>query len=308
MKISPESFIENEESCLKYKSIFISGNDENYIYSLLNLLVSNFTKNGYVKKNLNENKDVLPDLFGASNKHVFICNKYLGNKEVEEIEIGEDVFIFYEKTSPKNKSIKQFFSNSKKRVLLECYELDQNKKKIILNSFIKKHSLSVENNVYWFLLDLLDNRFSLLNKELEKVLLLNNINDLAELTSALSPEKSAEANKFYFKINLNKETIVPFLNSSINSLSDFYSYFSYFKTYSLLMFASKNVQELDNKIPKYLFREKEGLLSLFRRLSENKKTLLSSLIHKTERLVRKNPGLYKALFFRFVLNYKKIIS
>ena len=308
MKISPESFIENEESCLKYKSIFISGNDENYIYSLLNLLVSNFTKNGYVKKNLNENKDVLPDLFGASNKHVFVCNKYLGNKEVEEIEIGEDVFIFYEKTSPKNRSIKQFFSNSKKRALLECYELDQNKKKIILNSFIKKHSLSVENNVYWVLLDLLDNRFSILNKELEKVLLLNNINDLAELTSALSPEKSAEANKFYFKINLNKETIVPFLNSSINSLSDFYSYFSYFKTYSLLMLASKSVQELDNKIPKYLFREKEGLLSLFRRLNENKKTLLSSLIHKTERLVRKNPGLYKALFFRFVLNYKKIIS
>ena len=308
MKISPESFIENEESCLKFKSIFISGNDENYIYSLLNLLVSNFTKNGYVRKNLSENKDVLPDLFGASNKHVFICNKYLGNKEVEEIEIGEDVFIFYEKTSPKNKGVKQFFSNSKKRVLLECYELDQNKKKIILNSFIKKHSLSVESNVYWVLLDLLDNRFSLLNKELEKVLLLNNINDLAELTSALSPEKTAEANKFYFKINLSKETIVPFLNSSINSLSDFYSYFSYFKAYSLLMLTSKSVQELDNKIPKYLFREKEGLLSLFRRLNENKKTLLSSLIQKTERLVRKNPGLYKAFFFRFVLNYKKIIS
>ena len=82
MKINPESFIENEESCLKYKSLFISGNDENYIYSLLNILVSNFTKNGYVKKKLNENKDVLTDLFGASNNHVFICNKYLGNKEV----------------------------------------------------------------------------------------------------------------------------------------------------------------------------------------------------------------------------------
>ena len=308
MKISAESFVENEESCLKYKSIFISGNDENYIYSLLNILVSNFTKNGYVKKNLNENKGVLPDLFGASNKRVFICNKYLGNKEVEEIEIGEDVFIFYEKTSPKNRSIKQFFSNSKKRVLLECYELDQNKKKIILNSFIKKHSISFENNVYWFLLDLLDNRFSILNKELDKVLLLKNINDLTALTSALNPEKSTEANRFFFIISLSKEKIVPFLNSSINSLSDFYSYFSYFKTYSLLMLASKNVQDLDNKIPKYLFKEKEGLLSLFRRLSENKKTLLSSLIHKTEKLVRKNPGLYKALFFRFVMNYKKIIS
>ena len=308
MKVSPESFIENEESCLKYKSIFISGNDENYIYSLLNLLVNNFTKNGYLKKNLNENKDVLPDLFGANNKHVLISNKYLGNKEVEEIEIGEDVFIFYEKTSPKNKAVKQFFSNSKKRALLECYELDQNKKKIILNSFVKKHSLLLENSVYWFLLGLLDNRFSLMNKELEKVLLLNNINDLAELTSALSPEKSAEANKFYFKTSQSKEAIIPFLHSSVNSLSDFYSYFSYFKVYSLLMFTSKNVRELDNNIPKYLFREREGLLHLFSGLNENKKTLLSSLINKTEILVRKNPGLYKALFFRFVMNYKKIIS
>ena len=308
MKISPESFVENEESCLKYKSIFISGNDENYIYSILNLLVRSFTKNGYVRKNLNENKDVLPDLFGAGNKHIFISNKYLGNKEVEEIEIGEDVFVFYEKTSPKNKAVKQFFSSSKKRALLECYELDQNKKKIILNSFIKKQSLSIENNVYWFLLDLLDNRFSFLSKELEKVLLLNNINNMTEITGALSPEKSAEANKFYFKINLKKEIIIPFLNSSINSLSDFYSYFSYFKTYSLLMFGSKNVRELDDKIPKYLFREKEGLLNLFKRLSEDKKILLSSLIQKTERLVRKNPALYKSLFFRFVLNYKKIIS
>ena len=70
----------------------------------------------------------------------------------------------------------------------------------------------------------------------------------------------------------------------------------------------KNVRELDNKIPKYLFREKEGLLFLFKQLNEDKKTLLSSLILKTEGLIRKNPGLYKALFFRFVLNYKKIIS
>ena len=201
MKINPESFIANEELCLEYKSIFISGNDENYIYSLLNLLVSNFTKNGYVKKNLNNKTDVLPDLFGASNRFVFVCNSYIGNKEVEEVEVGEDVFIFYEKTSPKNRAVKQFFSSSKKRVLLECYELDQNKKKIIVNSFIKKHDVYLKSDVYWFLLDLLNNRFSVLNKELEKVLLLNNINDLTELTSALSPEKSAEANKFYFKIN-----------------------------------------------------------------------------------------------------------
>ena len=308
MKVSPESFIFNEGACLKYKSIFISGNDEHYISSLLNLIVSNFSKNGYIKKDLYENKDVSPDLFGANNKHIFVCKKYLGNKSVEEIESNGDVFIFYEKTSQKNKAIKKFFSDSSERVVFECYELDRSKKKIILNSFIKKNNLALEKNIYWLLLDLLSSRFSVLNKELEKVLLLNNINEMAGLINVISTEKSAEANKFYFKINMNKEIIVPFLNSSINSLSDFYSFFSYFKNYSLLMFASKSAQELDNKIPKYLFKEKEGLLILFRRLNENKKTLLSSLIYKTERLVRKNPSLYRAVFFRFVLNYKKIIS
>ena len=308
MKISPESFIADENLCLKYKSIFVSGNDEGYISSFLDLVVTAFSKSGYLRQNLDEIKDTSPDLFGANKKYVFVCNKYIGNKSVEEIEMGDDVFIFHEKTSLKNKKIKQFFSNSKERALVDCYELDQSKKKVILNAFIKQHSLVFEKNVYWFLLDFLDNRFAILNKELEKVLLLNNKNNVDELVDALSSEQSTNANKFFFKINLRGANIVPFLNSSVNSLSDFYSYFSYFKTYSLLMLASKSVQELDNKIPKYLFREKEGLLSLFRRLSENKKMLLSSLIQKTEKLVRKNPGLYKALFFRFVLNYKKIIS
>lgn len=308
MRASPESFVADEGLCLNYKSIFISGNDEGYISSFLDFVVSCFIKNGYLRKNLAENKDSSHDLFGANSRHVFVCNKYVSNKSVEEIENNSDVFIFYEKTTSKNKKIKQFFSNSKERALVECYELDKSKKKIILNAFIKKHSLVFEKNAYWLLLDLLDNRFSILNKELDKILLLNNINDLGILVSAFSSEQSENANKFFFKIGLSGANIVPFLNSSINSLSDFYSYFSSFKTYSLLMFSSKNALELDNKIPKYLFREKAELLRLFGSLNANKKKLLSSLILKTEYLVRKNPSLCKSIFFRFVFNYKKIIS
>ncbi len=308
MKISPESFIVDERLCLKYKSIFISGNDESYISSFLNLVVGCFSKNGYLKKNLAENKDTYLDLFGAESRYVLVCNKYVSNKSVEEIENNDDVFIFHEKTSSKNKTIKQFFSNSNERALVECYELDQSKKKIILNAFIKKHSIVFEKSVYWFLLDLLDNRFSILNKELEKILLLNEKNNTGALAGAISSEQSANANKFFFKIGLNRANIIPLLNSSINSLSDFYSCFSSFKTYSLLMFSSKNVAELDRKIPKYLFREKAELLRMFRSLDDNKRKLLSSLILKTENLVRKNPSLFKHLFFRFVLNYKKIIS
>ena len=308
MKTNPESLIVDEALCLNYKSFFISGNDEAYIFALMVLLVKRFLNNGYIRKNLTSEDSAVPDLFKSENKYVYVCEKYLDNSMVEEIEKDKDILIFCEKSSTKNKAVKQFFSNSKERVLLECYELDQGRKKIILDWFIEKNSLFVEKNTYWFLLGLLDNRYAILEKELEKIFLLENKNNLVELAAALNMNKLTDANKFFFKLNLSGSEVTSFLNSSVNSLSDFYSYFSYFKIYSLLMFSSKNALELDNKIPKYLFKEKAELLRLFGSLNANKKKLLSSLISKTESLVRKNPSLYKALFFRFVLNYKKIIS
>ncbi len=308
MKTSPESFIVDEALCLNYKSFFISGNDEGYIFALMSILVKSFINSGFIKKTLNSNEDVAPDLFKLKNKYVYVCEKYLDQNSLEEIEKNKDILICYEKSSPKNKSAKQFFSKSKERVLVECYELDQSRKKIILESFIKKHGLFFEKNTYWFLLDLLDSRYAILEKELEKILLLENKNNTLELANVLNMNRLTDANKFFFKLRLNKADVTSFLNSSITSLSDFYGYFSYFKIYSLLLFESKNKAELESKIPRYLFKEKQSLLSLFDSLNENKKGLLSSLVFKTERLVRKNPSLFKPLFFRFVLNYKKIIS
>jgi hypothetical protein len=308
MKINPENFIVDEGLCFNYKSFFISGNDEGYIFALRDLLVKSLSKNGFIKKNLTDNDKVCDDLFKIESKYVYVCEKYIDNSFVEEAEKNQDVLIFCEKNTPKNKSAKQFFSKSKERALLECYELDQNRKKTILNAFIKKHGLFFENSVYWFLLDLLDNKYAILIKELEKILLLDKKNDTAELANSLGMEQSTDANKFFFKVHLSRSDITHLINSSVNSLPDFYSYFSYFKIYSLLFFGSQNINELESKIPRYLFREKQSLISLFESLNENKKNLLSSLVYKTEKLVRKNPNLYKQLFFRFVLNYKKIIS
>jgi hypothetical protein len=129
MKINPENFIVDETLCLNYKSFFISGNDEGYIFALMDLLVKGFLNNGFIKKTLTGEDNVAPDLFKLESKYVYVCEKYIGNNSVEEIEKNKDILIFYEKTSAKNKSIKQFFSKSKERVLLECYELDQGKKK-----------------------------------------------------------------------------------------------------------------------------------------------------------------------------------
>ena len=308
MKINPENFVVDEKLCLNFKSFFISGNDESYIISLLDILIKNFSKRGYLKKNINKNDRPSPDLFQNEGGNIYVCDKYIGNKLVEEVEEEGGVFIFYEKSSTKNKPIKQFYSQSKERALIECFELDQSKKKTILSAFIKKNELGIDKNTYWFLLDLLDNRFPIFYKELEKLVLLEKPNDTDQLSSALNSDRLTDISKFFFKIHLSRADIVSFINSSINSISDFYSCFAYFKIYSFLLFSSENNNDLQKKIPKYLFREKQTILDMFGLLTNNKKKALSALLYKTESLIRKNPGLYKSLFFRFVLNYKKTIS
>ena len=109
MKANPENFVVDEVLCLNYKSFFISGNDEGYIFALMNLLVKSFLNNGFIKKTLTSDDGVAPDLFKLENKYVYVCEKYLDNNSVEEIEKNKDILIFCEKSSVKNKSIKQFF-------------------------------------------------------------------------------------------------------------------------------------------------------------------------------------------------------
>ena len=263
MKINPERFILNEDICFKYNSFFISGNDESYMRSLVELLSKNFSRKGYLKKRLDGEPPTSTDLFNLENKSLYIGEKYIGDSAVQEIEQSGDVFIFYEKNSLKNKLIKKNFSNSAQRALIECYDLDQNTKKIILNEFIKKHNLIFEKHSYWLLLDLLSNKFSILQTELEKILLLKDRNDSFNISSALSIDQPGDGAGFFFKIHLKSAIVSSQLSASINSLSDFYSYFSYFKFYSLLFISSENKSDLERKIPKYLFKEKQSTFTSF---------------------------------------------
>ena len=100
---------------------------------------------------------------------------------------------------------------------MECYELDQGRKKNLLDGFIKKNGLYFEKEAYWFLLGLLNSRFAILEKELEKILLLEDKNDPAAIANALNINRLVDANKFFFKIHLSSGDVTSFLNSSINS-------------------------------------------------------------------------------------------
>ena len=73
MKTNPESLVVDETLCLKYKSFFISGNDEAYIFALMSLLIKRFLNNGYIRKNLTGEDGAAPDLFKSESKYIYVC-------------------------------------------------------------------------------------------------------------------------------------------------------------------------------------------------------------------------------------------
>ena len=68
-----------------------------------------------------------------------------------------------------------------------------------------------------------------------------------------------------------------------------------------------NEQDAIKNFPRYLFKEKEVFLNIYRKINSKKRLGLIKLIYKTEKLIRLNSGLYRSIGLRFLLNFKKII-
>ena len=305
MKINPLSVVLDERLCLKYKCFFVSGNEESYIFSIKETITKVFLKEGYLRKNDVDNLNGA--LFDFGKKSLYVFDKIISEELINNIESNGDSVIMCEKSSKKNKFAKTPFIKNQNRALIECYELEYANKKIILDSFINKNQLSIDNDNYFFLLDILDNKFAILKNDLEKLSLLKQIGDFNQLKFALSNNGPKDISKIFFKFMLNRSDLIKYIHTSISSLSDFHEYFFNIKLYSLLLINSSSKQELNRGIPIYLFKEKNFFMELYDSLDQNKKKLLTLLLYKTEFLTRKNPNLYKSICFRFTLQFKKII-
>tara|TARA_Y100001970_G_scaffold22886_1_gene26680 strand:- start:19294 stop:20214 length:921 start_codon:yes stop_codon:yes gene_type:complete len=305
MKVSPLKIIENKRACLKFNCFFITGSDEGFIFDIKELVSKSFKEDGYSIKN--EIKNRSPGLFETDDKSLFVINGVVDEDLIKNTNLGGDAVLMFEKTSTKNKAKRGPFIKNNDRAFVECYELDALGKKTVLNSFVHKNNLSIQNENYWFLLDALDSRFSILKNELEKISQLENINDMDSLKKILGSVNFIDASKLFFKIKLSRAELTKYIYFSINSLSDFQQYFFSIKMYVMLLICSNTKQELEKSIPRYLFRERGQLLNIYDSLDKTKKKLLANLIYKTETLSRKNPSLFRSLCFRFTLQFRKII-
>ena len=308
MKIDPINLILNKEFKYNANVYFISGNEITLMNKVKDLIIKNLDKNDSLDvqtvKNLKSiNRDV--GLFNKRRLYIVV--------ELDEVEenlidsFDNDVFLFYCENSPKVNSVKRKFLKNKKSFVIDCYELNKDTKIKIINNFLLYNNLEIEKKLFWNFVDMLDNKYMLLEKELEKINEIHpeNIN-YDTLIKTISKIDLVD-DKIFFKLMSANEDIINTYNSKITNQTEASKFYFTIKKFTSLIIDNEEEKDFEKNIPKYLFREKKTLVSIYQRFSFKKKKNLINLLFKTDIAMRKNASLSVVIGLRFLLNLKKII-
>ena len=308
MKIDPINLILNKKFKYNANVYFISGNEITLMNKVKDLIIKNLDKNDSLDvqtvKNLKSiNRDV--GLFNKRRLYIVV--------ELDEVEenlidsFDDDVFLFYCENSPKVNSVKRKFLKNKKSFVIDCYELNKDTKIKIINNFLLYNNLEIEKKLFWNFVDMLDNKYMLLEKELEKIKEIHpeNIN-YDTLIKTISKIDLVD-DKIFFKLMSANEDIINTYNSKITNQTEASKFYFTIKKFTSLIIDNEEEKDFEKNIPKYLFREKKTLVSIYQRFSFKKKKNLINLLFKTDVAMRKNASLSVVIGLRFLLNLKKII-
>ena len=309
MKNDPINFILNKDFKLNKKIYFISGNEITLMEKIREKIIKNYQKNENV---LLENINLVDDfndtdgLFGEKKIYLVKNCKGLDELTLNKIKSSNNVFIFVQENSQKLKKLKTMLIKDSEVSLVDCYQLDKSAKRRVLNEFFKLPKITIGKDLYWFLVEKLDDRYGFLEDSLNKIFELNQEDiTLKNITKILSISDTGKEKIFFSLLNKNKDIIKLFREKIVNS-TDVNDLYYYCKFFCQLIIDSKNEDEYNKKIPAYLFKEKSFLIDLYRRYNSKKRKLLLNLLSSTEKTLRRESSLSLISGLRFFLNIKKI--
>jgi len=311
MKIDPIKILLNHNYSPDGNIFFISGNEKTLIDKIRDLLISNLTsENSTDIQKIKNIKSIDQNAGLFAKKTLFLLSETEGltSEYLNLIDKKSDYFIFVSENSPKTNSVKKLFLKQKSVFLIDCYELDKDSKTKILNNFLNDNNINLEQELFWYLVDILDNKYMLMEEELKKIKELNPININVDILKKLVSKTSILDNKIFFSILENNETIISNYNEKITNPTDANKMFFTIKQFTNLIIHHEYQNEFESNIPKYLFRERKILINIFKRFNFKKRKLLINLMFRTEGLIRKNNNLSVIVGLRFLLNLKKIIT
>ncbi len=309
MKINSINILINQASVLNKKFYFISGNEKTLMEKIKMIIVDGFKKKENVQiKNIDTISDFVDEigLFGGKNIYIVNGNKGIDKESLNNLRLSKSIFIFLQENSQKIKKIKSLFSSDKDSYLIDCYELDKDSKIKILNEFLRFNKLEISQDVYWFLVDKLDSKYTFFEKNLIKVLELDEKNlTIDKIKKILTIDESGKEKIFFNLLQKNKEIIALYRDKIVNS-SDVNDLYYYSKFFCQMIIDCNSEEEYKKKIPIYLFKEKNYLIDIYRKYNFKKKKMLLNLLSSTESVLRKESNLSLVVGLRFLLNIKKI--
>ena len=309
MKINSLNILINQKSALDKKFYFISGNEKTLMEKIKTIVVEGFREKENVQiKNIETINDFVDEvgLFGDKSIYIVNGNKGIDIEALDNLRLSESHFIFLQENSQKIKKIKNLFSVDIDSYLIDCYELDKDSKIKILNEFLRFNKLEISQDVYWFLVDKLDSKYTFFEKNLIKVLELDE-KDLTvdKIKKILTIDESGKEKIFFNLLQKNKEIVSLYRDKIVNN-SDVNEVYYYCKFFCQMIIDCNSEEEYKKKIPMYLFKEKNYLINIYRKYNFKKKKMLLNLLSSTESVLRKESGLSLVVGLRFLLNIKKI--
>lgn len=309
MKASPVEILLNANFKLDKKYYLISGNETSLIEKIKDILIYKHKDLHSASVKIIEDLDSLNTNIGLFEENIVFV--YKNKKKIDKdffdkIEAVNNNFIFVIENSPKIKKLKSFFNNNKNAIVIDCYELDKGSKTKIINNFIKNNNIGVDEDVFWFLVERMDNRYFFLENELKKLKQLDQKNiSLQDCKKILTFDTNNKAGIFFYILKKNNQIINIYRNKIISN-EDANEFYFYCKSYCALILNSKDESDFIKAVPKYLFREKSIFLEIFKKYNQKKRAELIRLIGLTDKNIRLRSSFTKMLVIRFVLNLRKI--
>ena len=309
MKIDPINILLNENFRIDKKIYFITGNEKTLMQKIKATIIEKYQKNTNARvTNIDTIKEFVEEVGLFENHKIFLGNgcKGIDEKNLENIKNSHGIFIFVDENSQKIRKIKSLFNKDKDSYLIDCYELAKESKIKILKRFLSDSGLNIAQDIYWLLVDKLDNKYGFFENSLSKIMELSEKDLTFDSINKLLTVSDSGKERIFFNLLKKNTEIVSLYRNKIVTNTDVNEFYFYIKFFCQLIIESKSEDEYQRKIPTYLFKEKHRLIEIFRKYNLKKKKLLIRLLSSTENVLRKDSNLSLVFGLRFLLNIKKI--
>ncbi len=309
MKTDPIRIILSDNFLIDKKVYFINGNETTLMEKVSQSILEKYQINKNIEISKIDSLENFIDQNGLFENHkIYLSRNCKGVNEnnLNKIIKSNSVFIFIYENSQKSRLVKKILINNNNACVVDCYELDKDSKIRILNKYLEEGKIIIPRDIFWFLIDKLDSRYAFLESGLKKIFELDQHEiNIENITKLLSIDESGKEKIFFSLLKKNGE-IVNIYREKIISNSDVNDFYYYCKYLCQMIIDCNNQEEYLNRIPKYLFREKKFLISVYKKFNLKKKKQLINLISSTEKSLRQESGLSLISGLRFFLGIKKI--